>query len=119
MAKVLLIVGCARRITDALRSAVFPRTVMAITAGSCHLVIFYKLPAAKGSPLRILQEVPMQAVQEITQSISLIQEKPVLLSYDSGSECSLDHYLEVRRIVELEEIAFTITGEDGQLSGWK
>ena len=32
-----------------------------------------------------------------------VQGKPGLSSYDSGQECSLAHWLEVRRLVELAE----------------
>jgi hypothetical protein len=39
------------------------------------------------------------------------QEKPILSSYDSGQECSLTHWLEVCRLVELVEI------EDRELKG--
>jgi len=34
---------------------------------------------------------------------SQAQSKPILSSYDSGQEFSLVHWLEVRRLVELEE----------------
>jgi len=39
------------------------------------------------------------------------QGKPHLTSYDSGQECSLAHWLEVCRLVELVEI------EDRELNG--
>jgi len=31
------------------------------------------------------------------------QSKPLVCSFDSGQECSLAHWLEVRRLVELAE----------------
>jgi hypothetical protein len=42
---------------------------------------------------------------------SQTQGKPCLSSYDSGQECSLTHWLEVCRLVELVEI------EDRELEG--
>ncbi len=39
------------------------------------------------------------------------QGKPNLTSYDSGQECSVEHWLEICRLVELVEI------EDHELKG--
>lgn len=42
------------------------------------------------------------AVEEVTFTEVDIQEKPTILSLDSGSECSLEHWLEVYWLVEEE-----------------
>ena len=48
----------------------------------------------------------MQATMEETLlTTRTVQSRPELLSFDSGNECSLDHWLEVYWLVE-EEFAF-------------
>ena len=42
------------------------------------------------------------AVEEMTFTEVHIQEKPTILSLDSGSECSLEHWMEVYWLVEEE-----------------
>ena len=46
----------------------------------------------------------MQGLMEIPVLVPHIQPKPVILSFDSGDECSLDHWFEVYRLVEEEEL---------------
>lgn len=48
----------------------------------------------------------MQAtLEEILLTTRTVQSRPELVSFDSGNECSLDHWLEVYWLVE-EEFAF-------------
>ncbi len=43
-------------------------------------------------------------VVTVTTSILHAQEKPVVISYDCGYECSLDHWLQVYWLVEKEDL---------------
>lgn len=56
------------------------------------------------------------AVEELSFSELIIQEKPVLLSHDSSSEFSLEHWMEVCRLVEEELLAEIAEGES---AGWR
>lgn len=48
----------------------------------------------------------MQAtMEEILLTTRTVQSRPEILSFDSGEECSLDHWFEVYWLVE-EEFAF-------------
>ena len=58
---------------------------------------------AEGSPWKLYQEVTMQgAVEELSITEVEIHKKPAICSHDSGSECSLEHWLEVYWLVEEE-----------------
>lgn len=55
----------------------------------------------------------MQAVIDIIPtSIPNFQPKPFLVSFDSGDECSLEHWFEVIRLVEEEETVIVEIDDD-------
>ncbi len=57
------------------------------------------------------------AVEELTFTELHIQEKPIVVSHDSGSECSLEHWMEVYWLVEEEYRMARVA--DGENAGWK
>lgn len=59
-----------------------------------------------GRRFKASREVFMQAtMEEILLTTRTIESRPEILSFDSGDECSLDHWFEVYWLVE-EEFAF-------------
>lgn len=62
----------------------------------------------------LYQEVTMQgAVEELSFAELHIHEKPIVLSHDSGPECSLEHWLEVYWLVEEEYTLAKIADAEG------
>ena len=57
----------------------------------------------------------MQAImEEVLLTTRTIESRPEILSFDSGDECSLDHWFEVYWLVE-EEFAFAREADSEQL----
>lgn len=57
----------------------------------------------------------MQAtMEEVLLTTRTIESRPEILSFDSGDECSLDHWFEVYWLVE-EEFAFAREADAEQL----
>lgn len=58
----------------------------------------------------------MQSIlQEIPITLPPIGEKPFIISHDSGAECSLEHWIEVRMLVEKAYLS-AVTTEDEVIS---
>ncbi|HEV2276705.1 MAG TPA: hypothetical protein VGS02_00935 [Acidobacteriaceae bacterium] len=64
---------------------------------------------------QVSREVFMQAtMEEVLLTTRTIESRPEILSFDSGDECSLDHWFEVYWLVE-EEFAFAREADAEQL----
>jgi hypothetical protein len=78
-----------------------------VTAVTAELdpVCFTDFLGARSIPGNAYRE---DAMQNSNASVSVphpaVQNKPLLTSFDSGQECSLEHWLEVTCLVEREEL---------------
>ena len=72
------------------------------------------LPRDNRPATDLAKEVAVQKSKSRKQKSPLqshVEERPELNSFDSGNECSLDHWLEVYWLVE-EDFAFAKSGDE-------